>query len=1119
MKKTIQSFLMMAFAMLSITATAQNNFFADKAESSMRTANQQRNIVPNNYRTIGLDVAQLKSFLSTVPEAQDATGSTFIITLPMPNGKTERFSVVASSIMAPELAAKYPEITTYRGVGIDDKSASLVMDFTVYGFHAQILSANSGAHYIDPYAKGNVTDYISYKKSDLNPKAYKEDMSNEVAHQITELVNGRTALFGPLSVGTQLRKYRLAIACTNQYAQAVAPGATNANKAGVLAQVVTTTARVTGVYEKELSITFQLIANEDVILFPEAASDPFTGNNDANTLINESQNIIDFNIGTANYDIGHTFSTGGGGLAGLGVVCNASSKARGITGSPAPTGDAYDIDYVAHEMGHQFGGNHTFNFSGNTNATGGCTPANRNPATSVEPGSGTTIMAYAGICPPYDVQVHSDPQFHATSLFEIATYSTLSTGNTCPVTTTTGNLIPVVNAGTNYTIPISTPFKLTGSATDANSDFITYSWEQIDRGAASGANPTNTALVTGPLFRSFQPTSSPSRYFPRLVDVVTNTATLGELLPSVARTMNFRLTARDNRSGGSGVSSGDVIITTNATGGAFTVSSQSTATNWTANGSNTATITWNVGSTTAAPFNTSNVDILFSTDGGYTYPYTLLSNTPNDGTQAIVIPAYNTTLGRVMVRAVGNVFFNINAANITVTSVCGAEGAKIVSPNEVTAPAGNAALNLSLTPQYSTGFASGTITSATAASNLAIPSTTTTGACVVYTNPYKYDSYTFTVSTTGSYTFTNSASFYLVQNIYANSYSVASPCTNFVASSGFVTAGANLSTSVTANLTAGITYVLTIGTFSSTQPALPISYVITTSGAGTVIGSNPVYTNPGAGFSYGYIIVNNATNTIVGFSATPNLTNSTTYPAGSYSVYGISYNNSVTTLNTYVGQNFNNLTSAIASNPSGFCANLSKNAIQVNITSAPLPVTLLGLKARKVNKQTSLTWSTASEQNSDYFLVERSVDGVNFIKSLGSVTAAHNSSTLKNYSLNDVTPSSKWNYYRLKQFDLDGKFTYSNIAAVNFDNPASQILIYPNPAVSQLNVELNSDKADKLSIEIIDSKGAIVRRQTWNVLQGANLTKINIENMAQGAYVLKYYGKDGTPNYTKFIKN
>jgi hypothetical protein len=367
--------------------------------------------------------------------------------------------------MEPGLAAAYPELKTFTGQGIDDPTATIKLDWTTFGFHAMILSPVTGAVFIDPFDQQTLTNYISYYKIDLKKKGNYYELPPIAINENAKPAN----VLAGVCVGTQLRTYRLAIACTHEYAIAATvkafPTVTEA-----MAKIAISVNRVNGVYEKELSIRLVLIANNSNIVFVTAGTDLFTGNNDANKLITESQSIIDSKIGNANYDIGHTFSTGGGGLASLGVVCRTGLKASGITGSPFPYGDPYDIDYVAHEIGHQFGANHPFNSN-----LGFCGSGNGAFGFNAEPGSGSSIMAYAGICGADNLQSNSDPQFHGVSFDEISTYSNNSSGNTCALKTNTGNSPPVVNAGSAFTIPISTTFLLTGSATDVNGDALTYS--------------------------------------------------------------------------------------------------------------------------------------------------------------------------------------------------------------------------------------------------------------------------------------------------------------------------------------------------------------------------------------------------------------------------------------------------------------------------------------------------------------------------------------------------------------------------------------------------------------------------------------------------------------------
>ncbi|PIF45926.1 putative secreted protein (Por secretion system target) [Chryseobacterium sp. 52] len=651
----IKQLLYLGIFILSISLGKAQDFFTTISERSIKADPKSRTVQPEKFQTYSLDINGMKAYFNSVPELRDGEpkDKAPVIILPMPDGTKAKFKIWKSSVMAPELAQKFPQLVTFTGQGIDDQYATIKLDFTELGFHAQIKSVITGDLYIDPYAKNNISNYIIYKKSDLidkNPRIC-GTKDEDIAPEKKNLQKSVTQ-----SVGTQIRTFRLAVACTGEYAKA-ATGLTSPTVAQTLSAIVTSVNRVNGVYEQEVAVRLILIATEANIIFTDPNTDPFNGNDDADTLINESQTQINLLIGAANYDVGHTFSTGGGGLAGSGI-CDANNKASGITGSSNPVGDPYDIDFVAHEVGHQFAGPHTFN------ATTGSCAGNREAANAVEPGSGITIMAYAGICgTTNNLAPNSIPTFHTNSFQSITTeVQSLS----CQVTTPVANTAPVVNAGNNYTIPKGTPFKLTGSATDAQNNALTYSWEQNDAGPEGNWNaPTGNAAI----FRSFVPVTVPYRYFPKLTDVINNVTTKGEILPSYGRTMEFRLTVRDNNAGCAGVANDDAMITVNGNSGPFMVTAPITAVSWTGNSSQT--ITWNVANTTAAPVSCANVSIFLSTDGGLTYPTTIVASTANDGSETIIVPNMSTTQARIMVAGQGNVFYNINPVNFTINKTLG----------------------------------------------------------------------------------------------------------------------------------------------------------------------------------------------------------------------------------------------------------------------------------------------------------------------------------------------------------------------------------------------------------------------------------------------------------------
>lgn len=655
----------LAFA-LSAIAFAQGNYsnqWSSISDGDVKITGD-RQIVPNTYKVFRLNFNNLKTQLLSAPSDQNVSinQSNCVITIPSPAGVMELYKVVESSIMEAPLAASFPNIRTFSIKGITDPYASGKIDFNEFGFHGMIRSAN-GDYFIDPYCLQNTSDYISYYVTDFTkPQQHRMPEYGVLTEKIKQQNQG--AEFRPSAItaacsGTQLRTYRLAVACTGEYAVA-ATGSATPTMAQTLSKIVTTINRVDGVYETEVSAKLVLVATETNVIFTNASTDPFTGNNNANTLINESQTVITNTIGTANFDIGHTFSTGGGGLAGLGVVCSSSQKASGITGSSSPVGDPYDIDYVAHEMGHQFGGNHTFNCT-ESNCGGG----NRNAGTAVEPGSGITIMAYAGICGTNDLAPNSIAYFHAISYDEIVNFTTLGGGNGCAVTSTTTNQPPSVTAGGAYVIPASTPFTLTGSATDPNNDALTYSWEQTNVGTAGNWNSGNK-----PFFRSYVPSTSPTRLFPILSSVLNNlyTTVKGEYLPSTSQTLNFRLTARDNKMGGGGVCFATSTVNVNAGAGPFQITYPNTTGIVWGMGMQ-QNVTWDVNNTNMAPINTASVNILISYNSGNTFT-TLVANTANDGIEVITVPTLtaDVTTCRIKIEAVGNIYYDINQPNFTIAA-------------------------------------------------------------------------------------------------------------------------------------------------------------------------------------------------------------------------------------------------------------------------------------------------------------------------------------------------------------------------------------------------------------------------------------------------------------------
>ncbi len=614
---------------------------------------------PDAYKIFQLNEPLLQDALKHAPKREmvATNKSSFIISIPNSDGIPERFRAVESTVMDPALAAKYPEIKTYVGQGIDDPSSVVHFDFSPRGFHAMILSADRKTMYIDPVDRDGKYYVVFSRKDIVNYKKEFRCLTEESADNSTLDVPAPPV--GTTARGAddaKLRTYRLALGCTGEYARYFLTGSEAndaARRAKVLAAMVTLMVRTNGIYERDFGIHMNLVANNDLVIYLDPATDPWPAN-----LVGQA--TFDAVIGTNSYDIGHLVhresspANNNGNAGCIACVCKDGMKGRAFTSHFMPEGDPFVVDFTTHEMGHQFGGNHTYNID------------SEQFGALMEPGSGSTIMGYAGITGSTDVQAHSDDYFHAKSIEQITDYIKGIVGGGCAVVTNTGNATPVANAGADYSIPRATPFMLTGSATDADvSDVLTYTWEQYNPGNASNPIPSEND-GSGPVFRSRPYSTSPSRVFPILSSILDGTnGNRWERLPNVPRTLIFRLTVRDNHPLAGNTSDDDMTVAVIPNTGPFAVTAPNTAVSWGAGVDQT--VTWSVNGTNTGTINCANVKISLSYDGGLTFPVVLAASTPNDGSEVVNIPAQTSTTARIKVEAVGNIFFDISDVNFSIT--------------------------------------------------------------------------------------------------------------------------------------------------------------------------------------------------------------------------------------------------------------------------------------------------------------------------------------------------------------------------------------------------------------------------------------------------------------------
>jgi subtilisin-like proprotein convertase family protein len=1080
--------LFLVFLNISAYSQKATTWKATTKENITPLKQVQRSNFPLDFQLYDAQINDVKNVLQSAPNRLTNSKSNVIITVPNANGGTERFQMFEFSNFVPELQARFPSIRSYIGIGLDDKRAQIRLSMDDSGIQAMIFRTDKKNEFIEPYsADGGV--YAVYESTRIRGElpftctTVDVNVSNSLEKQGQQ---------SPMSTSGELLIFRLALSCNGEYATYF--GGTVAN---ALAGMNATMTRVNGVFEKDLSIHMNLIANNTTIIFTNAGTDPYTTVGQWN---GQLQNTLNNLIGDANYDIGHMFgSTGGGGSAGcIGCVCVDGIKGSGKT-SPSngvPMGDSFDIDYVAHEMGHQFGGNHSF--SNNVEGSG----------VNVEVGSGSTIMGYAGIT-SQDVQPHSDAYFVYANIKQIQD-NMLS--KTCPTRIVLTNVAPVVSAGLDYTIPKSTPFILTGTATDANGDTMTYCWEQNDSattetGAASAAS---AAKAGGPNWRSYNPVSAPVRYFPPLARVIANQATTPgteitvEALSSVARSLNFVFTARDNYAGAGQTNSDAMVVTVSGTSGPFLVSVPNTAVSWTV-GAN-QNVTWAVAGTTANGVNAQYVDIYLSTDGGNTYPVLLASKVPNDGSESITVPNNIGTTNRVMVRGYNHIFYDISNTNFSIvapTSTFGVGFNGVAGQQNKQICTGNTA---TYTIPYTTYGGFSNATSLTVAGQPAGTTATLTPNTISANG-----SITLTVSNTGSatvgfYTLTVTATsgaetktvpFYL--EIFNSTFpvqSLTSPANLAIGLSNTV----DLTWPANSNATMYDLQVSTDSTFATVLTTATVtsnSYTLTGLADATQYYWRVLPKNNGCSGNYStpYLFKTglpncnsfNSTNVPIVIAATANITVNSTLNVASTSVI------SDVNLTMYITHTWVNDLTIILISPAG---------TEVQMVSMPCTYDdLQNLDVTFDDSGEALICGT-----------DPAISGV--VLPIESLSAFNGEMMNGLWTLRVIDPYNE-DGGSINSWSLELCSTTAVPLGVE-ENTIQNFSLYPNPNTGDFNVQFNSTSAENINLSVYDIRGRQVYLNTY-ANNGFFNQNIQLNNLQSGIYLVKV--KDGKNEITKkFVK-
>jgi subtilisin-like proprotein convertase family protein len=1141
----------------------------------------EKNYKPASYKAFQLNEQALRRDLIGVPKqgTVEISASPNIISVPNADGVIESFRIVESSVMEQGLADRFPMIKSYLGTGITHPGATIRFDISHKGFNASILSADRQSIYIN--SLDNNSQYIVFDRSELSTGVETFDCKTVAATHDLQKKAARGA------DDAKLRTYRLAVTVNGEFSVACLNGTevTDAQKkASVMAVLVTDLNRANGIYERDFAIHMNYVANEDLVIFLDAASDPFPTIQD--TWNDDAQTAFDNYVGNSNYDIGHFIAkvataTDENGNAGcIGCVCNALNKGSGFTAHTTVQGDPLVVDYWTHEMGHQFGANHTFTYDALTSPF-----TTEGTGANMEPGSGSTIMGYAGITGSTDVQLHSDDYFHSKSVEQITDYIKASYGGgVCAVITNITNSVPVISlAGTVYNIPKSTPFELNGSATDANAtDVLSYCWEQYDDFTNGSSNTFPTASSTkGPLFRSRTYSSVTSRVFPILSTILSGSTNTWEVLPSVARDLNFKFTVRDNHTGAGANSSANVKVKVDGASAPFAITAPNTFLTW--NVGEYQTVTWNVAGTTASPINCSLVNIELSIDGGNTFPIVLAANTANDGSEQIVVPNNITGSARVRVKSVNNIFFDISNSNfvivapstpdfamaspattscsgstpsvvmstaslagystpITLSATGNPGGSTVVFATNPVTPGNtvNVSLSGTVNPGTYTVNISGLSGSTTKTSTVTftVTSPLTTPALSTPANGANTQSYTPTLSWGAvagatSYTITIATNAALSSNaqtisgITGTSYTFpASLATDtkyywkVSSNNSCGTVNSSVFDFITANSTCATLTSTNVPKTISASSVNTVNSTLAIASGGTITDVDVV----GLQGTHTWIsdltvsLKSPALTTVVLFDQICNDENNfnvnlddaaatSVFPCPPIGGFTITPLQSLSAFNGQTSTGTWTLT--IKDNYAGDGGSLTGWGLKMCIqTTSTLPVSWLDFTAKRNGERSvQVQWSTASEINNKEYQVERSRDGVSF-ELIGSIAAGNNATGTQQYIFNDMKPFSGVNYYRLKQVDKDGRYSYSSIAKVTIDNDKTIFSLSPNPATTKTLLNVYTEMK-KVSVKVVDVTGKTAYSINKPVIKAGEVLNLPVTGFAKGYYLVVIESEQG----------
>ncbi len=1002
------------------------------------------------------------------------------IQLPTADGQWHTFELWEAAIMMEGLAKRFPMIKNLKGRAIDNPRLGIRLNYGPRGLFAVMHDDKDKSYIQTPglYAEKHRLYFSKHTRSNWTCDVDDTNLAPDGEPAHSSKSNNCTVL------GDQLFTYRIVVATTGEFWNL-----NGGNLTDVLNALNNRLADMLIPYERDLSMTFQLVDSNYIVMYNDPSTDPFPDPTNTVVSLDDAQFDIEAHFDPAHYDIGHGYheiicggGCGFGGLAGVAVGCRDGSKARGYTFQP---NDIVDNTVFSHEFGHQLGCRHC-NYGCNSS---GCH--------RVEPGQGVTIMSTSANCSNADDYGDRVDYFHARSIDAILEYTenglfnflgsncsqgTISGWSKCVSESPTNNGIPTSDANPNalnLTIPKSTPFFLEGAASDPDSDPWTANWVDYNSDPDNSVIPDNAGTsTTAPLFRWFQPDGEVIRYFPQLSSILNgnNTTGTGEVLPSVGRTMDFRFIVRDNSivstSGTGALACDELTVTVDGNSGPFEVTSQNAGATW--QSGDTETITWSVNNTNQAPISASDVDILFSSDGGQNFSVTLASGVPNDGTHDITVPTVNTMEGRIKVRPAGDyIFFDINNVDINVSDDCLADGQQIFPSTLLQAEEGDPALMLDMDYGAIVSSISDVINSGDPNYDLATEGQTM-GTCESFPQLIapNYKTYDFKVTSSGSYSFSRTSGNIPVINLYSPNFINTSVCDNWLASNTINTSGFSfsLSNSVASSFTAHNENELTFNDFDGNG----VSYTISISGPGDVYFPG----SPLAGFNYEYVVVEDLTGNIDLISPSPDLTS---FGVGDYTVYGLSYDDGEN-VQDYVGGAFTTLEMATLNG--AICANLSSNSRDIEIQQL-MPLDFLSFEATLVKGGAQLDWRIADPINVSHFQVDRWGPEDSDFEYLATVDFLDGQVT---YGQLDPNIQEGSDYlYRIRSVDFDGFTLFSPVRRVR--TPAEGLFtVFPNPSRQFFNLDGPVQQIQQLRVTNALGQSVLDTREPQSRISAKNWT-------------------------------